>query len=123
MHPTDKKAMKTLLPICLCSIILAVGALAQSPTVPPPDATTPVPGATVSAVASPSTSPGSTLADQIHRRMDKKMKQHGVHFSFGDDEKGSEIGKTESSSHEDIPTLLIPLLGIIFFSVFGAPVL
>jgi hypothetical protein len=50
------------------------------------------------------------------------MKQKGVHFSIGDDDVDAMV-KDSGSSHDDIPAIAIPIVAVVFFSIFGAPVL
>jgi hypothetical protein len=47
------------------------------------------------------------------------MKQKGLHFNIGHDD---EIGSRHSGS-DDVPEAVIPLVAIVFMTVFGAPVL
>ena len=102
--------LKTLV-LCLCSVVLAIGAVAQpGPSAPPATSATP------SASASASVSPGSNLADKLHQKLDKKL--HGRHgIVIGGDEEG---GKASSG---EIPEDVIPLVAIVFMTIFGAPVL
>jgi hypothetical protein len=122
--------MKKLFTLSVCSLALALGAFAQSPSVPPPG-TPAVPS--VSASASASISPGASvspvpsatgspsLADKIHNRINQKLNhKKGVHFNIGDND---DSGESVSGSHEDIPAALIPLVGVVMVTVFGAPVL
>ena len=102
--------MKTLT-LCVCSLALAVTALAQSP--PPP---APVSSPSATASASVSVSPGS-LADKIHQKIDKKLKRHHGIVIDGDD---ADLGNIKS---EDLPEFVIPIVAIVFMSIFGAPVL
>jgi hypothetical protein len=134
--------MKTLLITSICSVALAIGAFGQSPTVspvasPPPASAFPTAGtaaptasampspsatATISAVVGASASPTpSTLAGRIHQRIDKKMKKKGVHIGVDTDDDAAD--ETGHGSHEDIPAMVIPLVGIVFLTLFGAPVL
>jgi hypothetical protein len=93
-------------------------------------AQTPIPQATVAASASAtvaaSVTPAATppeqndLASRIHRRVDQKLGQKGLHFSIGDDE---DILGGKGGHSDDVPEAVIPLIGIIFTTVFGAPVL
>src|SRR5207302_1384728 len=63
--------MKTL-PLCICSVVLAVTAMAQPAPPPPPP---PSPAASMTASASPA----QDLADRIHQRIEKKLKgRHGI---------------------------------------------
>jgi hypothetical protein len=103
--------MKKLILLCICSTALAASLFAQTPTASPiasPPAPTPI--ATTAAIASP-----SDLADRIHQRLEKKLRggQHGIIID-GDDHEGSK---------DEIPAMVIPLVGIVFLTIFGAPVL
>lgn len=101
--------MKTL-PLCLCSILLAATAFAQSSPAPSAPVSTPSATATVSA------SPGS-LADKIHQKLDRKLHgRHGIVID-GDDKDLAEL------KSEDIPEFVIPIVAITMLTVFGAPVL
>jgi len=65
--------------------------------------------ATTAAIASP-----SDLADRIHQKLEKKFRgQHGIIIE-GDD---------HENSKDEIPAMVIPLVGIVFLTIFGAPVL
>ncbi len=93
---------------------LATGLFAQAPTASP---TTSVPVASVP-VATPTVSPASTPESEIERSIRKKQKKH-FNFTVGDRETDADHGK----SSEDIPAMVIPLVGIVFLTIFGAPVL
>ena len=122
-----------LAPMLIGLTAMAVGAFAQSPTPensasPAIPTTTPTVTATASAVASASpagsTSEKSTLADKIHKKVDAKLgKKHGgVHIQVDGDD-GESVSGDSKLSKEEIPEMLIPLVGIIMVIVFGAPVL
>ena len=114
--------MKTLLTAFICSLALVAGALAQSPTLTPsvsPQAPSPAASASASASLSPAAA-GSSLADRIHNKIDKKLKHKGVNFQIGGDEESADSGK---SSGGDIPEAVFPIVGIVFVTLFGAPVL
>src|SRR5438477_4957702 len=65
--------MKTL-PLCICSVVLAVTAMAQ-PAPPPP----PPPSPAASASMTASASPAQDLADRIHQPIEKQLNgQHGI---------------------------------------------
>jgi hypothetical protein len=99
-----------ILPLYVCSIVLAATAFAQSP--PPPAASSP----TATASASVSVSPGS-LADQIHQKIEKKLKHHHGIVVDGNEK---DIGDIKA---DDIPEMVIPIVAIVFMAIFGAPVL
>jgi len=109
--------MKKLILLCICSTALTISVFAQAPTASPiasPAAATPT--ATTSAIASP-----SDLADRIQQKLEKKFRggKHGI-IIRGDHDEGAVDLK---NSHEDIPAMVIPLVGIVFLTIFGAPVL
>ena len=89
----------------ICSIALAMGLSAQTPS------PTPLAPTTASVTASISR---SDLADRIHEKLEKKFRgQHGIMIEGADHEK----------RNEDIPAMAIPIVAIVFLTVFGAPVL
>jgi len=97
--------MKRLMIVGICSIALAMGLSAQTPSPTPLAPTT----ASVTASISP-----SDLADRIHEKLEKKFRgQHGIMIEGADHEK----------RNEDIPAMAIPIVAIVFLTVFGAPVL
>jgi Domain of unknown function (DUF6249) len=106
--------------IYICSLALALSLFAQSPTASPLAGT---PAATVTTTPpvrpTASVSP-SDLAGKIHQKLEKKFRgKHGVIIGGDHDEGDLDFGK----SHEDIPAMVIPLVGIVFLTIFGAPVL
>jgi hypothetical protein len=102
--------MKTLA-LCICSIVVAVMAPAQPP--PPP-----APAATASVAAS--VSPAQDLADKIHQRIEKKLKgHHGIVIDGG---KGDE--DVDLKDMGDLgERLAVPIVAIVFLTIFGAPVM
>ena len=107
--------MKTLT-LCVCSIVLAVAAVAQPP--PPPPPAPPGPSATVSATGTASVSP-SSLADKIHQRIEKKLKGHHGIVIDGDKDEDVDLKNVGDLGER----LAIPIVAIVFLSIFGAPVL
>jgi len=103
--------MKTL-PLCICSVVLAITAMAQ-PAPPPP----PPPSPAASASASVSVSPAQDLADKIHQRIEKKLKGHHGIVIDGGDKDGDRTGADE------IPEFVVPIVAIVFLTLFGAPVM
>ena len=103
--------MKKLILLCICSIALAAGLFAQAPTASPvasPSATT----ATATASASP-----SDLADRIHQKLEKKLRGHqGITIDTGDQNEDADLRKMRDF-------VAIPIVAIVFLSIFGAPVL
>src|SRR5947207_3578627 len=101
--------MKRLMIVGICSIALAMGLSAQTPSPSP----TPTPSAPATASVTASIS-RSDLADRIHEKLEKKFRgQHGIMIEGADHEK----------RNEDIPAMAIPIVAIVFLTVFGAPVL
>jgi hypothetical protein len=103
--------MKTL-PLCICSIVLAVMAMGQ-PAPPPPLA----PAASASGTAS--VSPAQDLADKIHQRIEKKLKGHHGIVIDGDKDEDVDLKGIGDLGER----MAIPIVGIVFMSIFGAPVL
>jgi hypothetical protein len=98
--------MEKFIVIYICSLVLAAGSFAQTPPVSPL-ASTPAATATISAASTP--------LSKIEQSIRKKQKKH---FGFTID--GHE---TDRDHGKDIPAMVIPLVGIVFLTIFGAPVL
>jgi Domain of unknown function (DUF6249) len=126
--------MKIRLLACIASFVLAMGATAQTPT-PASAEEQSSPTATVSpastAVVSPSSmitaSPGATLApvttvsparsttsDDLQKRIEKKVRKH-LNVSVDDD--------AVDHDFSDVPWLAIPIVTIVFLTIFGTPIL
>ena len=105
--------MKTL-PLCICSVVLAIAAMAQ-PAPPPP----PPPAPAASASASVSVSPAQDLADKIHQRIEKKLKGHHGIVIDGDKDEDVDLKGIGDLGER----MAIPIVAIVFMSIFGAPVL
>jgi uncharacterized protein DUF6249 len=115
--------MKTTILTCLSSIALALTALGQSPTpAPSPSASS---TAVASASAGASISPAATPDDEdsIERSVSKKLKRH-----FSVTNSGPSVTVSRNRHHDDFDVddgalMAIPIVGIIFSTLFGAPVL
>ncbi len=107
--------MKAFLIVCICSIGLSAGLLAQGPS-PSTAASAPA----VSASVSPASSPES----ELERSIRKHQKKH-FNFTIGDpDSNGDESDhKSKHHSGDDIPEFVLPIVAIVFLTIFGAPVL
>jgi Domain of unknown function (DUF6249) len=109
--------MKKLILLCTLTVALGGVLLAQTPTASPvasPSPAAPIAATTPTATVTVSS---SDLADRIHQKLEKKLRgKHGKHGIVidGDDHEGS---------NEDIPAMVIPLVAIVFMTIFGAPVL
>ena len=127
-----KHSMKKLFLLCMCLLGLYGSLFPQAPT-DTPIASPTVPTAAIAptaatAMAAPASSPSaaptatssstsSDLADKIHRKLDRKLgRKHGIIIDAGDKDK-------DHGGGSDIPGEIIPLVGIVFLSIFGAPVM
>src|SRR5947208_4034120 len=125
--------MNKLFLLCISSMTLAGSLFAQVPTETPIASPTAATAATAAIAATSIAAPASTatpvpratsssassdLADKIHRKLEKKLgRKHGIVIDGGDED-----GDHEGHG-EDIPAMVIPLVGIVFMTIFGAPVL
>ena len=123
--------MKKLFLLCMCSLGVYGTLYPQASTETPiasPTAPTAAAAATSAtslaapeSTAAPSATPStasSDLADKIHRKLEKKLRgRHGIVIDTDDKDTGH-VGVSK-----DIPDEVIPLVGIVFLSIFGAPVL
>lgn len=109
--------MKLAIITSLCSLVLALNLFGQSPAISAVATATASPAA--ASPAAPAASSPSEETD-LERRIEKKLRRH-FNISFDDDDDSETVSSGES--HDDIPALAIPLVGIIFMSIFGAPVL
>ena len=108
--------MNTTFLTCLCSLALCLSAFGQSPTPSPSPSATPVPTTAPSptVVAAAST---SAADDDLDRAIKKKVRHH-LGVTVGG-HKDIDIG-----NGDDLGALMaIPIVGIIFTTLFGAPVL
>jgi hypothetical protein len=115
--------MKTTILTCLFSIALFLPAFGQAPSPSPAVSATAVASASAGASISPAASATPDDEDSIERSVARKLKRHfnintspGItvtrhHHSDGD------------SDGEDGALMAIPIIGIIFSTLFGAPVL
>jgi uncharacterized protein DUF6249 len=100
--------------IYICSLVLATGSFAQTPTVSPiasPPAGTPAISAT------------STPASKIEQSIRKKHKKH-FGFTIDDHDKDLDaLDRLGDKKSGDLPEFVIPIVAITMLTVFGAPVL
>ena len=112
--------MKTAILTCLWPILLALSAFGQSPT--PAVSATAVASAGAGASISPAPSATPDDEDSIERSVSKKLHRHFSATSPG-------VTVTRYDHHhgdfdvEDGAFMAIPIIGIIFSTLFGAPVL
>jgi len=117
--------MKKLILLCICSVALPITLFGQTPTnspiaSPPAGAATAATAAIAVATATPtataSTSP-SDLADKIHQKLEKKLRgKHGIIIDGGGKDEDADLQKMRDF-------VAIPIVAIVFLSIFGAPVL
>ncbi len=123
-----KHSMKKLFLLCMCSLGLYGSLFPQTPTEAPiasPTAPTAATAATAAtSIASPASTaaPGATassassdLADRIHRKLEKKLgNKHGIVI---------DTDKDDDADLDQMRNLVaIPIVAIVFLSIFGAPV-
>ena len=136
--------MKTSLFGCICSVALALSALAQTPT-PALEATpagpAPVPTAPTAPAAVPSPTVDLDDDEDLDRQIERKVKR-GLSITFGDDKDKDrderrrrrtdgdvekdiedEIERRIERGMHDGALMAIPIVTIIFATLFGAPVL
>ena len=116
--------MKKLILLCICLVALAKSLPGQTPTTSPiasaSAAATAEATATTATTATPtpttSASP-SDLADRIHQKLEKKFRsKHGFTIDTGDKDEDADLRKMRDF-------VAIPIVAIVFLSIFGAPVL
>lgn len=109
--------MKKLVLLCICSFAVAVGVFAQTPTASPIAS---VPAATAATTSTPTATASvssSDLADKIHKKLEKKFRgKHGIIIDGGDENEDPDLRKMRD-------LVAIPIVAIVFLSIFGAPVL
>src|ERR1700719_4739936 len=103
--------MKTVLVTLLCASTLSGGLFAQAPAAP---------AAPTAIAANPSVSPSASRESSIEQSI---RKQHKRHFNFTVGKEDTDSGRTRHEADDDIPTMVVPIVGVVFLSIFGAPVL
>ncbi|HZE12387.1 MAG TPA: hypothetical protein VE086_01395, partial [Chthoniobacterales bacterium] len=111
--------MKTAILTCLCSIALAWPVFGQSPTPAPSASGTAVASASAGASISPAVSATPDDEDSIERSVSKKLKRNFSARSPGDRHEHHD----RDFDMDDGALMAIPIVGIIFSTLFGAPVL
>jgi hypothetical protein len=102
--------MKRLVIVCISSIALSAGVSAQSSTA------SPTPSATATSSITASVSP-SDLAEKIQQKIEKKFRgHHGIIVDSGNHDEDADLQKMREF-------VAIPIVAIVFLSIFGAPVL
>ena len=106
--------MKILGIVWICSVGLALGLLAQSPTLPPQPPATVSPGSPALASPAGSVSPTASPASELERSIAKKHKKH-FNFTIGDGDSDTEA--KGDGSHDDIPALVVPIVAALVGSM------
>ncbi len=113
-HP-QMNTLKPLFLVCMLLTVLAWHVIGQSPTVTPD--LSPSPGVSVAPTAGVSPSP--TAESKLERAIKNKARHHfGVTINDHDDDL-DRLGKHA----DEIPALVVPIVAVVFLSIFGAPVL
>ena len=123
--------MKTTFLICLCSIALGLTAFGQtaSPALsssPQASVAATSVGATPAVINVPSTVSATPDGEEsIEDRVSRKLKRHGIDIDLGHGTTHiSRHHKDNSDDDDDLGSIIaIPIIGIIFSTLFGAPVL
>jgi hypothetical protein len=116
--------MKTAILTCLCSIALVLPAFGQTPT--------PAPSPSVSSTAFASASAGVNISpsasatpddeDSIERSVSKKLKRH-FSITMPSTSVTASRHHRDSDDEENAAWMAVPIVGVIFSTLFGAPVL
>ena len=107
--PTDTPNASPTVPTAATAATAATSLAAPASTTTLAPTATPAPKATAGSAS-------SDIADRIHRKLEKKLgHKHGIVIDTDD---GDHEGHSDS-----MPAEIIPLVGIVFLSIFGAPVL
>jgi hypothetical protein len=111
-----KAPMNRLIILCICSIASVTSLLAQAPTASPIATPAAAAAATTTTTPTASVSP-SDLAAKIHQKLEKKFHGHqGITIDTGDQDEDPDLRKMRDF-------IAIPIVAIVFLSIFGAPVL
>ena len=118
--------MKTTLLTSLCSIALALTVFGQTPTPPPSPTATAVTSTTATATISPSVAPTATPDDEdsIEKEVARKLKRKfGVTIDTKDLTRVTRHHRNGDDDDDFGALMAIPIVGIIFVTLFGAPVM
>ena len=119
--------MKKLFLLCMCSLGLYGTLFPQAPTesaIANPTATAVTAATSIAASAStPTAAPNTTsnsassdLADKIHRKLERRLgHKHGIIIDSDDKDEDPDLQKMRDF-------IAIPIVAIVFLSIFGAPV-
>jgi hypothetical protein len=116
----NKYLMKKLFLLFICLTAVTGSLFAQAPTETPmatPAATTAAASTSTPALTATASPASSDLAGKIHQKLEKKLGgKHGIIIDTGD--------KDDDADFQEMRNLVaIPIVAIVFLSIFGAPVL
>ncbi|HEU0209402.1 MAG TPA: DUF6249 domain-containing protein [Candidatus Udaeobacter sp.] len=116
----NKYLMKKLFLLFICLTTVTGSLFAQAPTETPmatPAATTAAASTSTPALTATASPASSDLAGKIHQKLEKKLGgKHGIIIDTGD--------KDDDADFQEMRNLVaIPIVAIVFLSIFGAPVL
>ncbi len=111
---SNQSTMNKVIIISICSLSLAAGSFAQTPTSSPVESA-PTATATISSTSTPTS--------KIEQAIRKKHKKH-FGFTIDDHDKDLDALDRLGDKHSgDIPEFVIPIVAITMLTIFGAPVL
>jgi hypothetical protein len=119
---------------CLASAAVVFNVFGQTPDTTAEAPATPPAATTPAAPAAPATSPAAagaaaTPGDDLESRITRSAKKRGVHISVGDADDAGDRDRDRAAVRRrdrdgaDAALMAIPIVGIIFTTLFGAPVL
>lgn len=114
--------LKSLFLTCMLLTLLAWRVIGQSPTVSPETS----PAQTASVTPATTVSPSPTMESQIKHKIESKLERsirNKSNHHFGVTIDGDEDHDYLTKHGEDIPQFVLPIVAIVFLSIFGAPVL
>ena len=123
--------MKTTFLICFCSIALGLSAFGQSPTAafsPSPQATISAPGsspavATTPAIVSVTSDREESIEDEVKRKLRRKAGKFGITINGDRHDRHDRTDNVDVDDDDFGAFMAIPIIGIVFTTLFGAPVM
>jgi hypothetical protein len=113
--------MKTLFIVWICSAALAMTVLAQGSTATPQPAGAGAAAVAASPVSSATVSPSGSSESELEKTIKKK---HKGRFNFTiNDQDSDEPSSSSGDHHGEIPGEVIPIVAIVFLTIFATPVI
>jgi Domain of unknown function (DUF6249) len=120
MHLTAKRIhMKALFFSHGCSVALALTAFAQQPSPSATASNAPSPPASLAPAATATASASDDLATRIQERIDKKLRKHVNATATDRQADGDDLAEIGDLGER----MAVPIVAIVFLTLFGAPVL